>query len=44
MSSFLEILSLPYLRDIHSYADVWEIIGNVGLKLREKVLKKIGPS
>lgn len=41
LSSFLEILSSPDLRDTHSYADVQEIIGNVSLKLREKVLKKL---
>lgn len=39
MNSLLDILSLLYLRGIRSCADVWQTTGNVGLELKEKVIK-----
>lgn len=39
MNSLLDILSWLYLRGIHSCADVWQITRNVGLELKEKVMK-----
>lgn len=41
INSLLDILRWLYLRGLHSCADVWQTTGNVGLELKEKVIKKL---